>query len=267
MRKTPLKHGDTVAARTRSEPLRLLSPFNDKSPKGEAHGFLTAMLYLAPAQVAGGKTVCPHSTEACRAGCLFTAGRGKTPRVESARIRRTRWYHDDREGFMRALDGDLELLQTIADHAGLRLAIRLNGTSDVLWERETVGGRSLFDIHSRARFYDYTNTPPEHRKVPSNWHLTHSLADHPLARAVEHLRAGRNVAAVVPETEKAGAPDWFTVGDTEVRVVDGEAHDLRFLDPSPALVLLKPKGRLTRGGPMVRHNLIRELFHAGRPPA
>lgn len=131
MRKTPLKHGETVAARTRSEPLRLLSPFNDKSPKGEAHGFLTAMLYLAPAEVAGGKTVCPHSTEACRAGCLFTAGRGKTPRVESARIRRTQWYHRDREGFMRALDGDLELLQTIADHAGLRLAIRLNGTSDI----------------------------------------------------------------------------------------------------------------------------------------
>jgi len=77
----------TVAASLRWE-LKMLSPLNHKSVKGEAHGFLQAMLYLAPATEAGGKTVCPHSTPACQEGCLFTAGRRKAPRVRDARIRR-----------------------------------------------------------------------------------------------------------------------------------------------------------------------------------
>lgn len=257
MTRYPAHHLDTVAATLRSGKVTLLSPFNEKSPKGEASGYLTAMLYLAPHTIAGGKSVCPHSTEACRAGCLFTAGRGTTPRVYNARVKRTLRYLDDREEFMRELFTDLAVMQDTADEAGLTLAIRLNGTSDILWEREEP---DLFGAFPRAIFYDYTRTPAAHRRVPDNWKLTFSLADDPIHYALTHLRAGRSVAAVVPEHEKAQAPEWFALGDTTVHVVDGELHDLRFLDDAPALVLLKPKGRLRQGGPMVRSALIYNLM-------
>jgi hypothetical protein len=265
----PLHHGDTVAATLRSAPqLKLLSPFNEKTPKGEKLGYLTAMLYLAPATEAGGKSVCPHSTEACQTGCLFWAGRGKTPRVQNARLARTRRFHADREGFLLDLVSDLRLMQGVADREGMKLAIRLNGTSDVLWEREAIdfgrGPETLFELMPRAVYYDYTRTPFQHRKVPENWRLVFSLADSPVALAVEHLRAGRSVAAVVPELAKSFAPNWIAVGDREVTVIDGDEHDLRFLDPVPALVLLKPKGRLLRGGPMVRSGLLRDILRADK---
>lgn len=261
-------HLDTVAAKFRNAgAFQLLSPFNEKTPKGEEEGFLTALMYLAPHTLAGGKSVCPHSTAACRAGCLYTAGRGTTPRVEAARLRRTHWYLEDRDGFFDQLVGELFTMQQGADAHGLKLAIRLNGTSDILWEREKLeDGKTLFDLFPRATFYDYTRTPAAHRKVPENWRLTFSLADDPLERAVEHFRAGRSVAAVAPEGEKEWVGGWIEVGEHVVTVVDGDEHDLRFLDPAPALVLLKPKGALRRGGPMVHDNLFQRLRKAARNP-
>lgn len=264
-------HLGTVAATLRHNgKLNLLSPLNQKTPKGEAAGYLTAILYLAPATIAGGKTVCPHSTQACRDGCLFTAGRGRTTRVEQARIRRTRLYLEDRPRFLEELGQDLTTMQDVADRNGLKLAIRLNGTSDIRWELEANG--TLFARYPRATFYDYTRTPPQHRHVPSNWRLTYSLADDPPRAALAHLLAGRSVAAVVPDAERLNAPGWFHVAESgglgrTVTVVDGEHDDLRFLDPAPSLVLLRPKGRLIRGGPMVRHNLIGNLIELGRSAA
>lgn len=259
-------HLDTVAAKFRAGGgLELLSPFNEKTPKGEELGYLTAMMYLAPHTLAGGKSVCPHSTEACRAGCLFSAGRGTTPRVVNARLRRTRWYLEDRDGFFDQLIGELVTLQNAADEHGLKLAIRLNGTSDILWEREKLEeGRTLFDLFPRATFYDYTRTPAAHRKVPTNWRLTFSLADEPPEVALDHLAAGRSVAAVVPEDEKPFPGMWFGLGEHVVSAVDGDEHDLRFLDPAPALVLLKPKGALRRGGPMVHRGLWPALLKLAR---
>lgn len=259
---------DSVAAKFRNhKDLLLLSPFNEKTPKGEEEGFLTAMMYLAPHTLGGGKSLCPHSTEACRAGCLYSAGRGRTPRVQNARLRRTRWFLENRDGFLDQLVGELMMMQEGADAHGLKLAVRLNGTSDILWERELMEeGRSLFDLFPRATFYDYTRTPAAHRKVPPNWRLTFSLADDPLERAVEHLRAGRSVAAVAPLAEKEWVGGWIEVGEHVVTVMDGDEHDLRFLDPAPALVLLSPKGALRRGGPMVHPDLFHRLRKEARNP-
>jgi hypothetical protein len=261
-------HIDSVAATLRTGQLQLLSPLNEKSPKGEAQGYLTAMLYLAPHTLAGGKSVCPHSTEDCREGCLFHAGRGQTARVANARIRRTQMYLEVRERFMRLLVEDLNVMQHTADANGMTLAIRLNGTSDIGFEREELDGLTVFDRFPRARFYDYTNWPHQHRRVPGNWHLTYSLADKTAAEGVAHLLAGRNIAAVMPDHDRAEAPGWFMLGDTVIDVVDGEEHDLRFLDPSPALVMLKPKGRLRgEGSAMVRHNLVWNLRNAAKATA
>jgi hypothetical protein len=167
----------TVAASLRWE-LKILSPLNHKSVKGEAQGYLQAMLYLSPATEAGGKTLCPHSTPACREGCLAHAGRNSMPKAVGARLRRTLAYLNDREQFMRDLVAELRIMQRAADDAGMTLAVHLNGTTDIRWEEERIGAYTVFDLFDRARFADYTRFPPQHRHVPPNWHLTYSLADH-----------------------------------------------------------------------------------------
>lgn len=260
-------HLDTVAAKFRGAH-RLLSALNEKTPKAEKVGILSAILYLAPATMASPKTVCPYSTAACREGCLFSAGRGRTPRVINARMRRTLMYLNERDQFFDELVGELYEMQQAAWLNGMTLSIRLNGTSDIKWEDERLDGKTLFELFGHARFHDYTRIPFQHRRVPENWHLTWSAADAPLSEIAAQLRQGRNVAAIVPEHEKAQAPQWFVMGDTEVQIVDGEEHDARFLDPSPALVLLKPKGRLLQGpSPMVHEGLILKLITAGRNAA
>lgn len=251
-------HLGTVAAKLRSGSFQLLTAFNEKTPKGEALGYLSTILYLAPHTVAGGKSVCPHSTEACRAACLFSAGRGRTPRVFNARVRRTRAFFDNRDSFLDELIGELVETKRVADAHGLKLAIRLNGTSDILWEREPLDGQTLFELFPDSTFYDYTRTPFEHRRVPENWRLVFSLADEGPEVAARYLGQGRSVAAVVPGGWSPAYPEWFALGDREIPVVNGDEHDLRFLDPPGALVLLRAKGSkwIEERSPMVHRNLI-----------
>ena len=67
--------------------LNLLSVGADaKTSKGEAFGWLTAILYLAPARQAGRGEVCTHRSVGCTLACLYTAGRGKMSNVQQARI-------------------------------------------------------------------------------------------------------------------------------------------------------------------------------------
>src|SRR5215510_6649537 len=90
---------------------------NAKTVKGQARGFMTAVLYLAPSDLSGVQ-LCPMAELAgCNAGCLNTAGRGgmavagatvaapngdRVPdnSVQRARLRRTAQFNSDRDAFM-----------------------------------------------------------------------------------------------------------------------------------------------------------------------
>jgi len=58
--------------------LKLLSVGNNaKTTKGDNDEYLTAILYLSPADMIDGINLCPMAVLAgCKAGCLNTAGRG-----------------------------------------------------------------------------------------------------------------------------------------------------------------------------------------------
>ena len=80
---------------------------NPKTAKGEARGYLTAVLHLAPHEAAGVGNMCPRATPGCIATCLNTAGRGgifkagaTTNAVQEARKRRTREYVANREAVL-----------------------------------------------------------------------------------------------------------------------------------------------------------------------
>lgn len=248
-------HSDSVGFKERSL-TRLLTTVNCKTPKGEKAGYLTGVLYLMPHTSGGAKTLCPHSTDACRAMCLAGAGLSGLPRQLAAKQVRTDLYHEARGAFLAAIVDDISAIATAAAREGLGAAIRLNGSSDILWEREIAMDPALV-------WYDYTKTPPARRaQRPSHYHLTFSYAGpQDLPVALSWLAQGGGVAAVVPgytkielleDVRQIALPDG-----THARFVDGDENDLRFLDPPSSIVLLTPKGRVRSD--LVRPNLRAEL--------
>mgnify|MGYP006279108979 CR=1 FL=1 len=219
----------------------LLSTANPKTLKGEKKGYLTFILHLAPADLSGHE-VCPKRTAGCTATCLNTAGRGgmfrrgeTTNVIQEARKRRTRVFFHNRDLFMHLLTGDIKKAIRYADARGFTAAFRLNGTSDLSWEKYACdGARNVFERFPNVQFYDYTKVP--HRKTAHipNYHLTFSLAEDNVEDANWAIKNGMNVAVVfdrLPETY---------LGCT---VINGDETDLRFLDPPGVIVGLKAKGR------------------------
>ena len=157
--------------------------------------------------------------------------------IRAARVRKTRLLFQDRATFARLLWADLAALDRMADRIGALPTCRLNGTSDVPWERIPEVARVMDDF-SHVQFYDYTkNASWANRMLGSEYHLSLSFSGCNLAECLEFLGKGGNVAACfrnVPET-------WHGFP-----VVDGDIHDLRFLDPPGTICALSPKGKARR---------------------
>ena len=215
--------------------MKLLSTGNPKLLKGEKKGYMSFVLHLAPAKVSGYET-CPKRTEGCTAACLNTAGRGgifkkgeSTNVIQQARIRKTKMFFENRDQFLADLEKDIRLGIKQAEKQGFIPAFRLNGTSDIAWEKY-----GIIEKFPDVQFYDYTKM--RNRKVAhlKNYHLTFSKADGNDMDVRLAASAGMNVAAVfrnVPETY---------IGRT---VINGDETDLRFLDPKGVVVGLKAKGK------------------------
>lgn len=228
---------------------RLLTRGNPKVRKGEAAGFVTFILHLAPAKLSGYQT-CPMATEGCRAACLNTAGRGGigltthgTNAIQEARIRKTRRFFEDREGFMADLVREIHNGVQWARRKGLTAVFRLNGTSDIRWETvpctySDERYSNVMEAFPGVQFYDYTKLP-NRRDLPTNYRLTFSLAESNAVQALQAAQNGMNVAVVF----RKELPDFFTLGPLSLPVINGDETDLRFLDPRGVVVGLKAKGR------------------------
>lgn len=232
---------------TTTNPRRLLSIAADaKTVKGEKKGYLTGVLYLAPHTISGYQ-VCPQASNGCRLACLYTAGRGVYTQVQEARIKKTVAFHQGREEFMADLVKDVERLIRKAARENLIPVVRLNGTSDLPWEkikvvRNGVSYPSMMEAFSDVQFYDYTKVLGRTKALSlPNYHLTFSLAEDNDARAVKALEQGYNVAAVIHTVRRADPKPATWSG---YPVVNGDETDLRFLDPkSGHIVALFPKGK------------------------
>lgn len=242
----------------------LLTIGNDpKTIKGEKRGVKTAILYLAPVRLAGGVNVCPFATPGCAEACLNTAGRGAFTATQEARIRRTRFYLKDRDGFMHQLMTEIRKFVDHCERKGWQPAVRLNGTSDIAWERIPAHPfANIMLAFPEVSFYDYTKWSPGKRlakgPLPRNYTLTYSFNEDPnaLGRAADALRLGWNVAVVYDRLPgRVSQIDFRPItGDPTIEVVDGDADDLRFLDQGQ-LIGLKAKGKAKKDttGFVVRH--------------
>ena len=226
---------------------KLLSVSADsKTVKGQKAGYLTGILYLSPSTKAGGPNLCPFAKVAkCEAGCLDTAGRGGFNSTQAARIKKTRYFLTERAEFFRNLWLDIEALSRKAGREGLTPTVRLNGTSDIPWEREafTLDGveyANIFEAFPTVQFYDYTKDAKNRHNLPKNYDLTFSLsgADGFARFNALALSHGMRAAAVFRD---ALPKNFFGR-----RVIDGDNTDLRFLDPRNVIVGLKAKGRARR---------------------
>jgi len=215
---------------------KLLSTANPKIQKGTKMGYLSFILHLAPADLSG-KEVCPKRTAGCTAACLNTAGRGgmfkrgeNTNMIQKARIRKTEYFFNDRAGFMADLVADIAKAIKFAEKQGLIPVFRLNGTSDLSWEKyEAAYGKNIFELFDNVQFYDYTKVLGRKVKQYANYHLTFSAADGNDSDVAEALLQGMNVTVVYDQIP-AGV---FSADDT----------DLRFLDPAVGVIGLKAKGK------------------------
>ena len=216
---------------------KLLSTANPKIQKGTKLGYLSFILHLAPATLSGRET-CPKRTAGCTAACLNTAGRGgmfkkgeNTNMIQKARIRKTNLFFNDRDTFMEQLEQDINKAIRFAAKQGLKPVFRLNGTSDLAWEKYTCKGsdKNIFEMFDNVQFYDYTKVLGRKVAHLPNYHLTFSKADGNDADVAKALAQGMSVVAVYDKIPE-GVPS-------------ADETDLRFLDPKGVMLGLKAKGR------------------------
>ena len=87
--------------------MKLLNSGNAKTKKGEAKGYITYGMHLAPQKISG-YNVCANASDGCAAACLNTAGRGAMSNVQSARINKTLLFFKERQMFLDMLWKEIE---------------------------------------------------------------------------------------------------------------------------------------------------------------
>ena len=230
--------------------MKLLSTGNPKMLKGLKQGYNTYILHLAPADLSGFNT-CPKATAGCKAACLNTAGRGgmfkkgeSTNMIQEARIRKTAFFFEERAGFMEWLVADIKLAIKQSAKKGLIPVFRLNGTSDLSWEKYEVirDGklyRNIFTAFPDVQFYDYTKVLGRKISDIKNYHLTFSAADGNDADVMKAIQQNYNVATVFGIKKTLPMPESYN----GLPVFNGDESDLRFLDPKGVVVGLYAKGK------------------------
>lgn len=222
----------------------LLSVSSDaKTIKGETLGFLTGILYLAPATTTKWNTCSMAKIAKCDVACLNSAGRGAFSSVQQARVNKTTWFFTERNSFMQQLVVDIAKLIKKANKKGLQPLVRLNGTSDIRWESVAFTGVdgieyvNIFAAFPDVTFYDYTKDA-NRKDLPKNYDVTFSYSGvEGFQPYVEKALLNNMRMAVVFRKEK-DIPMTFM----GIPVVSGDNSDVRHLDDK-VIVGLYAKGK------------------------
>lgn len=233
---------------------------NAKTVKGQKFGVLTGILYLAPNTQSGVMDTCPSAKAAgCIKACLYSAGRGKFNNVQQGRIRKTVYFHEAPNDFLNELARDTAKVVAKAKKVGAIPMIRLNGTSDILWERKSFtldeatakylakyhgmdveAGEeyaNIMTLFPAVQFYDYTKIAGRFmHELPANYDLTFSYSG--VATYRKQVQAALKHGARMAVVFRDKIPHMFM----GMPVVDGDEHDIRPFNPEGVIVALKAKG-------------------------
>ena len=142
----------------------------------------------------------------------------------------------DRANFLKQLIKEIRQHADKCKREGFKPAVRLNGTSDVSWERF-----KIFEMFPSVQFYDYTKVYKRAVKwargeYPKNYHITYSLNEDNKNLAFDILTQGGNISAVFRNKK---LPKYFW----GYKVIDADKSDVRFKDPKNVIAGLYAKGK------------------------
>lgn len=215
-----------------------------KTVKGEKKGYLTGILYLVSADLSG-ENICPLAKiAACDLPCLVSAGRGRMSNVFFARLRKTLFFLQYTNEACDMIKQDIRRIEKKAKKMQYNIAIRLNGTSDIRFERY-----DIIQAFPHIQFYDYTKIA-NRRNLPENYDLTFSYSGVTdfLPHVQKALESGLRVAAVFRNRETVETMLQNGVKFLGLDIVDGDETDLRFLEPKNVISALYAKGRAKLDG-------------------
>jgi len=240
-----------------------------KPPAGVSKG-LSAGPNLLPHKLAAeysrrrlpmsGLGLCVGSNRACRETCLVYSGRNPVADKDGkAKLVRTEALIQEPEAWVRMWISSIERHVRKAWKEDSLPFIRPNVLSDIPWElvcpeifeffdRRELGGRMR---KTRLRFYDYTKVPRRNVKH-LNYDLTFSFSGDNEAWCLDELKRGHRVAVVYwlrDPKDTVTRKRW-----NGYKVIDGDLHDMRPLDPDNVVVKLTYKVgfRYIEGGKLVR---------------
>ena len=212
------------------------SPKIEKSNNVGSEYYSTAQ-YLAPHKLSGYNT-CTDASPECIKLCLNFSGHAQIfPKIHECRIERTKFFFENRTEYFAQLRTELDAFVRKCDKLELKPCVRLNATSDILWEKQD---KTLFSDYPMIQYNEYTKHYKRYLsfldgKLPPNLYLTFSRSEINELQCRNVLLAGGNVAQVYryknfPDTVM-GYP-----------VCEGDSHDMRFLDPKNHIIALSAKG-------------------------
>lgn len=251
----------------------IFSTDSAKAVKASEYGYLNAIHYMAPAATAGVGNLCPQASPECMALCLGQySGQAAmvadlengTNNVRESRKAKARLFMHSRAAYLNEIARQIVKVIAKADALGVEPCIRLNGSTDIAFERIrfTVDAKTsralaayygdaesceidagyyagreftLLSLFPVTQFVDYTKNANRLGKAPRNLDLTLSYSVRNSAECVQALLSGHNVAMVF----HGGLPESFA----GFPVIDGDKHDLRHLDAKGGFIVgLSPKG-------------------------
>ena len=212
------------------------NPKTDKNKKIKGlDKYRILRLNLAPSDLSG-FNVCAMASKGCKKACLHTAGNPVFQKQKDlGRINRTRYYFQSRVEFISRLFKEIKNHEIYCNKNNYIPVVRLNTTSDIPWEIH-----NIFEKFPNIQFYDYTKIKKRDLKYINNeynkkYNLKFSLNEINYNDSMDGGKKGgkgeRGGRKKIQKTYKG------------FNVVNGDLHDLRFLDPRNSIVGLKAKGK------------------------
>ena len=213
---------------------------NAKLEKGNKYEYYNIGLQFAPSYISG-FNVCPNASINCGMSCLNETGHGARHMINKnnihmvlkARIIRTILFFEYRTQFKNRLIQEINLHKNKVNKLkNVKLCIRLNVLSDIKHEKIN---KDILEMFKDIQFYDYTKILNRNIKHLNNYHLTISRNElnKDIIKDMPH-----NKAYVFNVKRNDKLPEYYE----NKKVIDGDLHDLRFLDNKNVIVGLRYKG-------------------------
>jgi GH24 family phage-related lysozyme (muramidase) len=217
---------------------------NAKTKKNSLKSFI---LYLSPyTQNSFGKNVCANASKGCVETCLFTAGMGSFSSVQKARIAKTDYLLSDRQRFLDQLAKEILYHYAKAKRSNEKIAIRLNGTSDLdfftLLQR--YAQLDVTKLADHVHFYEYTKNINYIKRWEGSSNITYtfSKSENNTSLIPAAIAYGANVAAVF----RKDLPETYNIGGISIPVIDGDKSDILMIYNKGKILGLRAKGKAKR---------------------